>query len=294
MTGGGTEAGPGAASNGASANGAGADEPRSEPPLRLGGMALRNGLLIHGPTSWAVAARGADGAIEVASGPKPRLTRGALGRVPVLRGPLRLAEGLAVIPLARARLGSARLPFENPAVAGATAASMLASGALRRVRLSGLVRELALAALGALPALAALRERDLAAYHAVEHKVIGAHETGGDPAAVPKEHPRCGSNLIVPAVALSLAGQLALERLPDEPGPAARALAGTLSLGAAVELFAYAERHPDSTVGVAIHVPGHEIQRRLSTREPTPEQLEVGIVALNEILRCERRAAGTV
>ena len=55
-------------SNGAGANGAG---PSAEQPLRLGGMALRNGLLIHGPTSWAVAARAADGTIEVASGPKP-------------------------------------------------------------------------------------------------------------------------------------------------------------------------------------------------------------------------------
>ena len=39
--------------------------------LRLGGMALRNGLLIHGPNAWAAAARTPDGAIEVASGPKP-------------------------------------------------------------------------------------------------------------------------------------------------------------------------------------------------------------------------------
>ena len=34
--------------------------------LRLGGMALRNGLLIHGPTSWAAAARDQDGEIQVA------------------------------------------------------------------------------------------------------------------------------------------------------------------------------------------------------------------------------------
>ena len=29
--------------------------------LRLGGMALRNGLLIHGPTHWAAAVRDRDG-----------------------------------------------------------------------------------------------------------------------------------------------------------------------------------------------------------------------------------------
>ena len=34
-----------------------AAEPEREEKLRLGGMALRNGLLVHGPTSWAVAVR---------------------------------------------------------------------------------------------------------------------------------------------------------------------------------------------------------------------------------------------
>ena len=57
----------------ASGNGAG---PRR---LRLGGMALRNGLLIHGPTSWAAAARAGDGTIKVASGPKPTFAPRAAG-----------------------------------------------------------------------------------------------------------------------------------------------------------------------------------------------------------------------
>jgi hypothetical protein len=40
-----------------SQNGGGAIEDQEHYVLRLGGMALRNGLLIHGPTSWAAAAR---------------------------------------------------------------------------------------------------------------------------------------------------------------------------------------------------------------------------------------------
>ena len=52
-----------------------------EEPLRLGGMALRNGLLIHGPGHWAAAVRTRDGAIASASGPKPRFTQ-VDGRVP--------------------------------------------------------------------------------------------------------------------------------------------------------------------------------------------------------------------
>jgi uncharacterized protein YqhQ len=37
--------------------------------LRLGGMALRNGLLVHGPTHWAAAVRTRDGEVKVAASP---------------------------------------------------------------------------------------------------------------------------------------------------------------------------------------------------------------------------------
>lgn len=277
------------------ANGARAPE-----RLRLGGMALRNGLLIHGPTSWAAAARAPGGEIEVASGPKPRLARGRLGEVPLVRGPLRLVEALAVVPLSRLRLRSARLPFEDPAVIGATAISLLASGALRRrppARRSALATglgEAAVTVLGTLPAFAALRDSDLAAYHAVEHKAIGGYEQGADPASVPKEHHRCGSNLIGPLALLSIAAQLAVERLVERPGPLARGAGTLVAAGTAVELFVYAERHPGSWLARAVHGPGYEIQRRFSTREPTVEQLEVGVAALEAVLRAEGVAADTV
>jgi uncharacterized protein YqhQ len=257
-------------------------------------MALRNGLLIHGPTSWAVAARNRDGEIEVASGPKPSFTPGGLGSTPLLRGPLRLAEALAIVPLARLRLASARLPFEDRTVVIAVIASAIGSRLLRRRSPATVGREAVIALLGALPAFTALRDSDLAAYHGVEHKSIGGYETGTDPAAVPKEHERCGSNLIAPMLALSVGGQVAVERFVARPGPVARGIAGLAAVGGAVELFSYAERHPESRLGRAIHGPGYEIQRAFSTREPTADQLEVGVAALNEILRLEHEAADTV
>jgi uncharacterized protein YqhQ len=273
--------------------GSNGSDPQRPEPMRLGGMALRNGLLIHGPSCWAAAARTDDGRIEVASGPKPTLSRGRIGSTPLLRGPLRLAEALAVVPLARARLSSARLPFEDPTVAGVAVASVVGSNILRR-RPASVGRELAVAVLGTLPALAALRDPGLASYHAVEHKAIGGYEQGRDPSDVPKEHRRCGSNLVGPMLAFSIAGQVLTERLVEDPGPVAHALAALAGVGGAVELFVFAERNPDSPLGRAVHVPGFEIQRRFSTREPTDEQLEVGIAALHEVLRVEGIAADTV
>ena len=49
--------------------------------LRLGGMALRNGLLVHGPSKWAVAVRTGSGETGVASGDKPRF-RGRASQLP--------------------------------------------------------------------------------------------------------------------------------------------------------------------------------------------------------------------
>ena len=185
--------------------------------LRLGGMALRNGLLIHGPTSWAAAARDQDGEIQVASGRKPALAPDLAVRVPLLRGPLRLAEAFLLIPTVRMKLRSARLPFEDVRVLAAMFIASSASRVLRRKK-SSATGELIQAALGLAPAMVALSDRNLAAYHGAEHKAIGAYEAGSDdPASATKEHDRCGSNLVVPMLVLSAAGRLLLERTGRNP-----------------------------------------------------------------------------
>jgi uncharacterized protein YqhQ len=259
--------------------------------LRLGGMALRNGLLVHGPTHWAAAVRRADGSLEVASEAKPELAPGLAAKLPGLRGPLKLAEALAVLPLVRRRMTSARLPFEDWRVVAAIGTTLLATSALRKRFGSSALREGAVQAIGAIPALVALLDRDLAAYHGVEHKAIAAYEQGiEDPAGVPKEHDRCGSNLLAPMMLLSAGGTVMLERLVDRPGPAARAIVGLGGASIAVEMFAWSDRHHGDPLAEAFHTPGREIQRLIATKEPTPEQLEVGVAALAEILRAENAA----
>jgi uncharacterized protein YqhQ len=257
--------------------------------LRLGGMALRNGLLIHGPTHWAAAVRDRGGQIQVASERKPELAPGLAARMPGLRGPLKLAEALAVLPLVRRRLRAARLPFEDPRVLGTAAATLLLTGLLRRRTQPTALREGVVQAIGVVPAVVALLDRDLAAYHGAEHKAIAAYEQGivDDVAAVPKEHDRCGSNLMVPMMLLSAGGTVLLERLVDKPSQLARAAVALGGASLAVEMFAWSDRHHGAPLAEAFHTPGREIQRRLATKEPTPAQLEVSLAALEEILRVE-------
>jgi uncharacterized protein YqhQ len=166
--------------------------------------------------------------------------------------------------------------------------TLVATSALRRRLPSSGVREAMVQALGAVPAVVALTDRDLAAYHGVEHKAIAAHEQGiEDPTGVPKEHDRCGSNLIAPMMALSAGGTIVLERLVERPSALARAAVGRGGASIAVEMFAWSDRHHDTGLAEAFHTPGREIQRLVATKEPTAEQLEVGVAALEEILKAE-------
>jgi uncharacterized protein YqhQ len=269
--------------------------PVPEDKLRLGGMALRNGLLVHGPTHWAAAVRTANGELKVASGRKPDLGGRAAERVPGVRGVVKLAEAMAVIPLVKRALPEARLPMQDVKTLGSMGAAALAGQAIRTAgarqpgrRTAG--REAAVALVSLTPALLALRSGDLAAYHGVEHKAIAGYEEGSDAAEAEKEHDRCGSHLVAPMLAAAAVGNVALRRAGLR-GPAAEAAVGLGSAAVAVEVFAWGERHPDSAFTRMMRRPGFEIQRVVGTREPTEEQLEVGRAALEEILRVEAPSA---
>jgi uncharacterized protein YqhQ len=283
--------------------------PVPEEKLRLGGMALRNGLLVHGPTHWAAAVRDDSGEIKVASGRKPDLGAKAAEGVPGVRGIVKLAEAMAVIPLVKRALPEARLPMQDIKTLGAMGAAALGGTAIRNAGVrkaappvdpapakpasgshpglsAGPGREAAIALLSLAPALLALRSGDLAAYHGVEHKAIAAYEDDGEAAEATKEHDRCGSHLVAPMLTAAAVGNVAARRAGLR-GAAAEAVVGLGSAAVAVEVFAWGERHPDSALTRLLRRPGHEIQRVVGTREPTEEQLAVGRAALAEILRVE-------
>jgi uncharacterized protein YqhQ len=159
---------------------------------------------------------------------------------------------------------------------------------LRRRRPGSVAGELAASVLSFAPAAMALRGGELAAYHGVEHKAIGAYEHGSDdPLDATKEHDRCGSHLIAPMLSLDLAATALVNRLRLNGREWVAGAAALASLGAAMELLAWSERHRQSLAARVLRVPGHELQRVLGTREPDERQLEVGRAAMAEILHAE-------
>jgi uncharacterized protein YqhQ len=256
--------------------------------IRLGGMALPNGVLVHGPTAWACAIRAPDGELQVAA--EYKRFRVDESTPPFLRGPAKLVEALAILPAVRRALPEARLAFERPNVLGA----MLASAAGVRVvrgsgRLGPATQELLSSLLAFTPAVLALRGSELAGYHGAEHVSIGSYEHG-EPR--PKEHERCGSHLLGPILATTAVGNALATKAPMPFRAAARVGATIGSIAVSTELFAWMARNPEHRLAEALRRPGHELQERLGTREPTPEQLEVAEAALRACLELEEDVAG--
>jgi uncharacterized protein YqhQ len=260
-------------------------------PLRLGGMALQNGLMVHGPGHWAAAIRTADGTVRVAGGRKRvRGSIGPLEKVPIARGVVRMAEMLTLLPTVRRALPASRLPFERPSLIVLSAATAaLQSGARRSGRISPAATEAIASTLALLPALMTLRSRRLAMYHGAEHKAIGAYETGGLAADVPKEHDRCGSHLVGPLMGASALASFAAGRLPERHQPAGRAAGSLAALGVAVEVFGWMSRNRSHPAARVLARPGHELQRWLGTKEPGADELEVARAALDRLLALEGR-----
>jgi uncharacterized protein YqhQ len=250
--------------------------------IRLGGMALRNGVLVHGPTAWACAVRLADGRVKVAAQPK-RLRASTVDN-PLLRGPARLAEALLVLPAVKRTLPEAKLPFEHPGVLAAMAASAIGVRVVRGSALTQAAKELSAGLLALTPALLSLRGNDLAAYHGAEHISIGTYEHD-EPRT--REHERCGSHLVGPLLATSAAANAVSAAVPRRLRGVARAAASVGALAGAMELFAWMVRNPDHKLAQALARPGHELQHRYATKEPSREQVEVAEAALAACLELE-------
>ena len=161
--------------------------PHGMEKLRLGGMALANGVLVHGPTAWGAAVRTPDGAIASASGVQAALRAGQCRR--------RSSAGRSGSPR-RSRCcptSGEACPRRASRSSGRAVAAAVVVGCARgrrrpRARASASLAREAVAAFASLaPAGVALRGGELASYHGAEHVSIGTYETrrAGDEGARP-------------------------------------------------------------------------------------------------------------
>jgi uncharacterized protein YqhQ len=130
-------------------------------------------------------------------------------------------------------------------------------------------------------------------YHGAEHKTINALEAGVEltPANVQKFsliHPRCGTAFLLWVMVLGIFVFALVGRPVWYWLIVSRILLLPVIAGLAYELIRYAGKHQDNQVLMTLLAPGLWLQR-LTTREPSLDQVEVSIRAIDEVRRREAR-----
>ena len=90
-----------------------------------------------------------------------------------------------------------------------------------------------------------------------------------------------------PLLVTSVLGAILAARVPERMRGQARLAVSLVSVAAATEIFGWMVRNPEHRLARALSRPGYELQHRLATAEPTPEQLEVAEAALAACLELE-------
>jgi uncharacterized protein YqhQ len=289
----------------------------------IGGQAVLEGVMMRSPSKWAVAVRKPDGEIAEVVRDIVSPMRKPLFRLPVIRGVIALGESLTIgfRALAISANYAAQDPNAKPGEAGEVQteisrgqiifsfaiaigfALMLfkvtpalitnwlpieTTGAF--VVIEGVIRVaiflLYLLLISLLPDL-----RRVFQYHAAEHKAINAYEAGEEltPERVQKFsliHPRCGTAfllwvMVIGIFVFAFVGQPAWYWLITS-----RVLLLPVIAGIAYELIRFAGKNQQNPILMTLLAPGLWLQR-LTTREPTLDQIEVSIRALQEVLRRE-------
>jgi uncharacterized protein YqhQ len=293
----------------------------------IGGQAVLEGVMMRGPGNWAVAVRKPDGEIAEVSCPiSSPMARHRIFRIPVIRGVVALGESLAIGFRALSVSANYAAAVDNPDEAeeaheaaeigrwtivgsfviaielrpvsrvrevgpGLLVGTMPVNGTWfvvveAAIRMTIVVGYLALLSL--IPSLRRVFE-----YHAAEHKAINAYEAGEEltPETAQRYsliHPRCGTSFLFWVVVLSAFVYAPFGRLPIQWLVVSRIVALPFIAGVAYELIRFAGKHADSRVVMTLLAPGMWLQR-LTTREPSLDQLEVSIRALREVLDHEGR-----
>src|SRR5438552_8220536 len=290
----------------------------------IGGQAVLEGVMMRGPRNWAVAVRKADGEIaQVARSIDPLMARHWLLRLPIIRGVVALGESLAIgfralsvsanYAAAEAdegdeepqEIGRWALAFAFLVAIGFAVMLFKVGPALLTdllpissggwfVIVEGLIRvSLFIAYLALISLLPDLRR--VFQYHAAEHKAINAYEAGEplEPQIVQRYsliHPRCGTAFLLWVMVIAVFVFAFFGRPVWYWLIATRILLLPLIAGIAYELIRFAGKHSDNRILMTLLAPGLWLQR-LTTRQPTLDQLEVSIRALRDVLELEGRAA---
>jgi uncharacterized protein YqhQ len=273
--------------------------------------------MMRGETSWAVAVRTDEGDIDVVVHDAPRWAE-RWSKFPLVRGVTTLAESLTLGMRALMWSASRKLPEEEQISSGAMGWSMgialtfftgifIVLPALAARGLGGVVGRhgwqfnvaegvLRLGIfIGYLLLISRLDDiKRVFQYHGAEHKAIAAYENDVEltPASAQRfttEHVRCGTNFLLTVMVLTIV----VYSFVGRPGwlvlVASRIVLIPVIAALAYEVIRFAAKHMHLGWVRALMRPGLLLQR-LTTRQPTLDQLEVAITSLRAVMTAEQLA----
>ena len=253
-------------------------------------MAFGNGVLMRSTRHWAWARD--DGSV-VHGRVTSLLDSHRLLRLPVVRSVAALAD-MAGFAVARHRQNGRRaglrlLWWLAAYIAVCTALSLV----LPALGQKGMAANVALQVAGLALGLVVIHRGmgvEVWRYHGAEHKAVNAFEAGASLDDVDevmshsRMHERCGTNLMVIVFALLIV------YIPLQSVAIAQTIGFVYAVAAmamSLELFRVLTKRPRWLVSRAVLGAGKTLQRCVTTREPSPEQLELACRALRRVVELE-------
>jgi uncharacterized protein YqhQ len=274
-----------------------------------GGQAVIEGVMMRGAQSVAIAMRAPTNEIVVHTEQLTGIYKSQISKIPFLRGLVVLWDALGLgmraltisantqtgeeeklegpqlyITLGIALVLGIGLFFLLPAAIGQLSERWFGISAWWGNLLEGVMRLGLLVfyiwAIGRTPDI-----QRVFAYHGAEHKTINTFEAGEDVTLenalkFPLVHPRCGTTFLVTLVLISVVLFSLLGPLPMGLRLLSRILLLPVVAMISYEYIRWTASHMDSQLVQILAKPGLALQR-LTTREPSPEMLEVSIAAFN-------------
>jgi len=281
-----------------------------KPKVSIGGQAVIEGVMMRGPSLIATAVREPSGEIIVKTETfTPISDRYPILKKPMLRGVVALIEslvqGLKALSFSAQAAGEEGEELSNKEIALTmmfslglaillfvvipTYAAKYIHSAITDARLLNLMEGILRFAIFLAYIMAISRMKDIHRvfeYHGAEHKTIHAYEAGVplDVEHVRKYstlHPRCGTNFLLIVMVVSII-MFAFLGWPDLwIRIVSRIILMPVVAGLAYEMIRFAGKSEAEWVKVAVG-PGLLLQK-LTTREPSDDQLEVAIKALEAV-----------
>jgi uncharacterized protein YqhQ len=292
--------------------------------MRVGGQAIMEGVLMRSPNFWGMAVRTPTGDMDVQAEPFNSITKkNKLFRLPIIRGFLSLGETLwlgmkALTISTNIALGEeedlskkelvgtmvfglvlAFLLFLAAPVLATKGVGWLIGNSIDNPILFNLVEgaiRIGIFLLYLVGITAVSKDiKRFFAYHGAEHKAIKVYERGEE--LVPENarkldtsHVRCGTSFILYVLVLSI---LVFSLLPIDwwvEAVASRVIVIPLVAGIGFEFIMWSARNQDNPLVRALIWPGLQLQK-LTTREPTDDQVEVAMASLKKVLAKEEEAS---